>query len=152
MTQSRKQPRKGETRVAGLGSDGDLWGVTSLHGGTDGYRKKPCPECPWRKDAEVGRFPPEAFRQSANTSYDMAGRMFACHMSGAEKPATCAGFLLRNADHNMGARLAMMSGRIDPTQITDDGVDLYESYRAMAVANGVDPDDPVLDQSRANDE
>ena len=29
-----------------------------------------------------------------------------------------------------------------------DGLELFESYREMAIANGVDPDDPVLADCR----
>jgi hypothetical protein len=42
--------------------------VVTIQGGTDGYRRSPCPTCPWRIDA-VGVFPPEAFVHSANTAY-----------------------------------------------------------------------------------
>jgi len=44
---------------------------------------------------------PEVFRISANTAYDMALLTFACHSTGKRAPATCAGFLLRGADHNL---------------------------------------------------
>jgi hypothetical protein len=106
------------------------------------YRRKPCETCPWRVDA-VGEFPSETFRLSADTAYDMATNVFGCHSSGLNKPTTCAGFLLRGAEHNLRVRLAMElhgMGR----DVSDDGLVLHESYRAMAVANGVDPNDPIL--------
>lgn len=65
------------------------------------YRREPCPQCPWRKDAPIGAFPAEAYRISADTTYDQSQRVFACHMSGSDRSATCAGFLLRGADHNL---------------------------------------------------
>jgi hypothetical protein len=68
---------------------------------------------------------------------------FACHMSGSVKPATCAGFLLRGATHNIGFRLALITGKINPNEIRDT-VPLHHSYRAMAIANGVASDDPAL--------
>lgn len=121
--------------------------VVSIAGGSNHrYRRKPCPTCPWRKDA-VGEFPAEAFRHSAETAYDMSERTFACHESGSEKPAHCAGFLLRGADHNLSIRLARMRGDI-VDDVTDDGRALHESYRDMAIENGVDPEDPVLDPCR----
>jgi len=110
------------------------------------YRRKPCATCPWRVDA-VGEFPAEAFRHSAPTAYDMSDRTFACHESGSAKPATCAGFLLRGADHNLSIRLAYLYGEIHD-DVEDGGVELFDSYREMAEANGVDPDDPVLDRCR----
>jgi Family of unknown function (DUF6283) len=112
-----------------------------------GYRRRPCSTCPWRIDA-IGEFPAEAFRHSANTAYDMALHEFGCHQSGRDKPATCAGFLLRGARHNLTTRLKLASGEIDPASISDAGLELFENYREMAEANGVSPDDPVLAQCR----
>jgi len=106
------------------------------------YRREPCTKCPWRKDA-VGEFPAEAFRHSARTAYDMANLTFACHDSGTRKPTICAGFLLRGAAHNLSIRLSYLRGRIKDN-ICDGGHELFESYRAMAIANGVAPEDPVL--------
>lgn len=124
--------------------------VTTVQGGRpDVYRRQPCPKCPWRKDA-VGEFPAEAFRLSAHTAYDMATSSFACHDSGAEKPAACAGFLLRGASHNLGVRMRAFKGEIDLDQVDDGGHELFDSYRAMAIANGVDSNDPALRRCRAN--
>lgn len=113
--------------------------------GCDGraYRREPCPHCPWRVDQPTGRFPSEAFRHSAETAYDMSDHRFGCHMSRTTKPETCAGFLLRGATHNLASRLDQMRGRVDMGEVSS-GVPLYASYRAMAEANGVSPDDPVL--------
>lgn len=116
--------------------------VVSISGGRDIYRKKPCSDCPWRTDA-IGQFSPEAFRHTANTAYDMAEKAFACHQSTTRKPATCAGFLLRGAEHNIGVRLGYVVGKYKH-DVSDDGHELHDNYRAMAIANGVDPDDPAL--------
>lgn len=110
------------------------------------YRRKPCAKCPWRVDA-VGEFPAEAFKHSASTAYDMSDRVFGCHDSGTSKPATCAGFLLRGAYHNLRVRMAYLTGEIQD-DLEEDGLELFESYREMAIANGVDPDDPVLADCR----
>lgn len=110
------------------------------------YRKSPCAKCPWRLDA-VGEFPAEVFRHSAETAYDMSAYQFGCHDSGARKPATCAGFLLRGSGHNLGVRLGYINGSIK-NDVTDGGNALHDSYRAMAVANGVSADDPVLTACR----
>lgn len=120
--------------------------VVTVSANTEAYRRTPCGGCPWRVD-QAGAFPAEAFRHSASTAYDMAQNRFSCHESGAEKPATCAGFLLRGADHNMAVRLDYMRGRLK-NDVCDGGHKLHESYRAMAVANGVAADDPVLEACR----
>ena len=135
------------TKITDIRPAGEDHQVVTVTGGSHGYRRKPCSTCPWRVDA-VGEFPAEAFRHSANTAYDMAGNEFACHQSGRDKPAACAGFLLRGAAHNLTTRLKLMSGRIDLNAVSDDGLELFESYRAMAEANGVESDDPVLMRCR----
>lgn len=120
--------------------------VVSVASTGGSYRKKPCPTCPWRKDA-TGVFPAEAFRHSAPTAYDMAEKTFACHASGVHKPAVCAGFLLRGADHNYTVRRGYITGRFS-NDVYDAGLDLYSNYREMAIANGVSPDDPVIQPCR----
>jgi hypothetical protein len=73
-------------------------------------------------------------------------------MSGAGEPATCAGFLLRGAENNLAVRMAIMEGRLDPADVNDGGVQLYEGYRSMAIANGVPADDPAIARCRGDDE
>lgn len=116
--------------------------VVTVVGGSGSYRKTPCDECPWRCEND-GSFPAEAFRVSAHTSYDMSDRVFACHMSSTTHPMTCAGFILAS-EHNLKLRLAYATGKIKRGLVHDGDADLHESYRSMAEANGVDPDDPVL--------
>jgi hypothetical protein len=137
--------RKREIIIMQVRPAGDDHQVVSIKGGGHGHCNKPCPDCPWRVDA-VGEFPAEAFRHSASTAYDMSERTFACHQAGKDNPKTCAGFLLRGADHNLSVRIARMTGKIG--RVSDGGHGLHENYRAMAIANGVDPNDPVLEKCR----
>lgn len=116
--------------------------VVTVEGGQGSYRREPCPGCPW-KIANTGTFPAEAFRHSAATAYDMAEHTFGCHESGTEKPATCAGFLLQGADHNLSVRMKLLTGKMQ-CDVSDGGHELHANYRAMAIANGVAADDPVL--------
>lgn len=120
--------------------------AVTVKGGPGGHRREPCPGCPWRVD-QTGAFPAEAFRHSANTAYDMSTHKFACHESGARKPATCAGFLLHGAEHNMAVRLDRAAGRIG-NDVHDGGHELHQSYRAMAEDNGVEPGEAVLARCR----
>lgn len=151
-----RKSRITRTRPAGEGGDGAQWGVSRIESKGEGdkvIRRKPCPSCPWRKDAPIGFFPPEAYRVSANTAYDSAMSTFSCHESGAKAPATCAGFLLANSENNIGVRIAVAMGKLDLDKVGNpDGVELYESYRAMAIANGVDEDDPRIAPCRADGE
>jgi hypothetical protein len=116
--------------------------VVTTEGGSSGYRRTPCGGCPWRVD-QTGTFPAEAFRHSAGTAHDMATTTFGCHESGTKKPATCAGFLLRGANHNLSVRLGYSGGRYR-ANVDDGGHQLHANYRAMAIANGVPPNDPAL--------
>jgi hypothetical protein len=125
---------------------GDDHQVVTVVGGSGSYRRKPCSDCPWRVDA-VGEFPAEAFRHSAGTAYDMSDRVFACHQAGTQKPVACAGFLLRGADHNLAVRLKRMRGEIGD-DVVEDGHVLHSNYREMAIANGVNSDDPILGPCR----
>lgn len=144
--QKSKKAIVSQARPAGANDRGELHQVLTVEGGGGAYRRKPCANCPWRVDA-VGEFPAEAFRISASTAYDMAQNTFACHQSGKDKPAICAGFLLRGADHNMGVRLKRIKGQ-SFDDVTDGGHELHDSYRDMATANGVPEDDPVLARCR----
>lgn len=138
------------SKVDAVRMAGEDHAVITLTGkGDAGYMKKPCAKCPWRVDA-TGEFPAEAFKHSAATSYDASMNVFACHDSGIEVGKTCAGFLLRNADNNITVRLKRMSGKI-VNDISDGGHELHADYKAMAIANGVDPNDPVLRLCRGND-
>lgn len=121
--------------------------VVTISGEHAGHCKKPCPTCPWRKDA-VGIFPAQAFRHSAPTAYDAAPTLFACHTSGVAQGKICAGFLLRNALNNLAYRIGFAKGRF--RNVSDGGHELFDSYREMAIANGVDPNDPVLTACRSN--
>lgn len=140
-----------KVQVSNIRQADDNHQVVTVEGGGHRYMRSPCATCPWRKDA-VGEFPAEAFRLSAHTAYDGAMEGFACHTAGTEAPATCAGFLLKNAVNNIGTRLRVIDGSYDPRNVSDGGHELFDSYREMAVANGVDERDPVLRRCRANDE
>ncbi|MFC6094859.1 DUF6283 family protein [Saccharothrix lopnurensis] len=134
-----ERPRVAMVRLAGDGT----WGVVTIERRGSDHRTEPCPRCPWRLDAPLHTFPPQVFRDSARTTYDLDTHTFGCHGSPRSAPQTCAGFLLRGASDNLAIRMALVHGRIDPDTITSP-VELYPDYRAMAIANGVDPDDPAL--------
>ncbi len=110
------------------------------------HPKKPCSECPWRRDVPAGHFQPERYRILANTAEDMSCHIFACHKSANDKPTACAGFILRGARHNLSLRLAYSRGDIG--DVSDGGYPLFDNYRQMAIANGVPSDDRALRNCR----
>lgn len=144
MTQENSPFKKPKSKLSVIAKSpaGPDHQVVTVVGKGGGYRREPCAGCPWRME-NVGLFPAEAFRHSATTAYDMAEHVFACHESGVKAGHTCAGFLLRGADHNLAVRLGYISSRFKDDVTAGDSV-LHENYRAMAVANGVCKDDPVL--------
>lgn len=137
---SRKKPSA--SKVIGVAPAGPDHQVLTIKGGKGTYRREPCPGCPWKVE-NTGNFPASAFAHSARTAYDMAQNVFGCHESGKDKPATCAGFLLNGSHHNLAVRISLSAGTIKQ-DVSDGGAELHANYRAMAIANGVDPDDPVL--------
>lgn len=138
---------KKKAHVTGTRLAGDDHAVITVEGGDFIARPKPCDGCPWLKSND-GLFPAEAFIHSAPTAYDMATTTFACHESGQAKPQVCAGFLLRGADHSLSVRLHISKGDYKLDDVQDDGRPLHDSYRDMAVANGVHHDDPALAKCR----
>lgn len=71
-------------KIIGRRAAGKEHQVMTVEGNNGIYRRRPCADCPWRKDA-VGEFPAEAFGHSAGTAYDMSEHSFGCHQSGADK-------------------------------------------------------------------
>lgn len=134
------------TAIRPAGNEHQVVTVIGEKGSRQTYRRTPCPDCPWCVDA-TGVFPALAFEHSANTAHDMSPHQFGCHQSGTDKPATCAGFLLRGAEHNLAVRLARIKGEVKD-DVTDGGRKLHASYRAMAIANGVPEDSESLKQCR----
>lgn len=103
------------------------------------YCKKPCSECPWRKDVRRARFSKARFRELAKCAYDLGHILFACHKTSEDKPVTCAGFLLQQGAHNLTLRLSRQK-----FEVTDGGFQLFSNYREMAIANGVSAEDRCL--------
>lgn len=139
-------PRRKPVSIQNVRPAGEAAQVVTMTGGAGAYRRTPCGGCPWVQ-ANAGDFPAEAFRHSAGTAYDMSNSRFACHESGVHNPATCAGFLLRGADHNLSVRLDRLKGRLGD-DLREDGRALFDDYRSMAIANGVDPADPAIEPCR----
>jgi hypothetical protein len=133
--------KKSKAKITRRRMAGPDHAVVTAEGGSGDYMRSPCKQCPWRVD-QTGSFPPEAFVHSAETAYDMSSHTFACHMTGLETPATCAGFLCKGADDNLSVRLQRMNGNM--LDVTDGGLKLHRTYRKMAEANGVAPDHMAL--------
>lgn len=106
---------------------------------------KTCSECPFLLASRLGKFPASRYLELADTCKPgLVASIFACHMSGEGKERACAGMLkVCGWDSNM-VRLAALTGRVDLEAIEATGP-LYVSYRALAIANGCDPEAPEFD-------
>lgn len=106
-------------------------------------RKYPCGECPWKQDAESGRFPASRYEALSVTSGDgvpIDAPMFGCHKGepGTGADLACAGWLAVAGREHPAVRLAVALGRL-PADALDPGAnwpDLYKSYAELAAANG----------------
>ncbi|GAA2305082.1 hypothetical protein GCM10009853_072690 [Glycomyces scopariae] len=110
-------------------------------------RRRPCEECPWRLDAEPGKFSPEEFAAMRATVEQPAGGftgdwppVFACHMTAptpGRESIACAGALAVCGQDNLTVRLGLTLGRV-PTDALTPGEHwpaLFESLEEMAEAN-----------------
>lgn len=99
-----------------------------------------CDACPWRRDVPTGLFPPERFESlRASIEQDLGNPMFACHKSPEGKEFACVGYLMSDDSlQNVQVRIATAQGRIDRDALTAKGP-LFETFDAMARANGVQP-------------
>ncbi|GAA2275583.1 hypothetical protein GCM10009853_032140 [Glycomyces scopariae] len=114
-------------------------------------RRQPCEECPWRRDAEPGKFTPEKFAAMRETVEQPEGSftgrfppVFACHMTtpapGRESIA-CTGALAVCGQGNLTLRIGLALGRV-PAEAVEPGEgwpELFDSFEEMADANAPRP-------------
>lgn len=101
--------------------------------------KRPCDECPWRKDSEPGRFDAERWEGLACSSADernfgpeFGGSLFGCHKTPEGAERACAGWLAVEGLNHPVVRLAIILGDlpIEATQPKDDWPELHPSFVA----------------------
>lgn len=109
-------------------------------------RKRPCEECPWRKDTPPGQFPAERY-EALETTRGAPGEeagpfapLFACHKSQDGREVACAGWLAVCGIDHIGIRIATARGRVPPEALRpgDDWPELFDSYDEMAESQGGD--------------
>jgi hypothetical protein len=81
--------------------------------------KRPCDECPWRKDAEPERFTRDRWDSLARSSARPDGSsaeyfdpLFACHKTDEGKERVCAGWLAMEGINHPRIRLGLVVGEI----------------------------------------
>lgn len=102
--------------------------------------------CPFRRDADPGEFSAQRYEALAATAGG-PGReappgapMFACHHTADGAQVACAGWLAVCGHWHLGVRLAILTGRLDPTAIgpLQGWPELFDSYDEMAAAQSGD--------------
>jgi hypothetical protein len=106
--------------------------------------RKPCSNCPWRRDAPPGYWDPDHFRSIWVNCQDDGTHLMLCHKSGARPPAApqivCQGWIRVMKQDAIGVRLALVRDLVTIEEVEDtDGPDLFTTFRAMLVANGIRP-------------
>ncbi|MGH9067753.1 MAG: DUF6283 family protein [Acidimicrobiales bacterium] len=108
------------------------------------YQRRPCSDCPWRRDAPLGHFPPERYAAlrattgAPGTEAPIGAPMFACHQTIEGREAACAGWLATAGYWHIGVRLAVAGGRLPVLALVpqEDWPELYSSYEEMVGAQG----------------
>jgi hypothetical protein len=105
-------------------------------------RKRPCAECPWRRDTNPGQFPPERYEALRETTggpgneAPIGSPMFACHKSAEGKEIACAGWLASVGHYNLTARISAATGGFDWPVPDASWPPLFDDYDEMASTQG----------------
>lgn len=104
------------------------------------YRRRPCAECPFRRDTPPGQFPACRYDALRDTSgrpgaeAPIGAPLFACHLTHEGREQACAGWLAVAGTEHIGVRLAVLQGRLpaETLQPGDGWPGLFSSYDEMA--------------------
>ena len=101
-------------------------------------KRRPCKTCPWRKDAELGYWHQDHYRDMAKSCQRDGPNQMMCHQSRDTNQIVCAGWVLVLGFDAIGVRRAVHNGDFDPNRdFESGGLELYDSWEEMAEANGV---------------
>jgi hypothetical protein len=112
--------------------------------------RKPCDNCPWRKDAPTRYWHPDHFKDIWASCQDDGTNMMLCHKTNEQTPEArkshrliCQGWLRVMGFDAIGVRLAVIQGYASAEEVNDRKVvptaTLYPSFAAMLEANGITP-------------
>ncbi|WP_350246493.1 DUF6283 family protein [Rhodococcus sp. D-6] len=103
-------------------------------------RRRPCVECPWRRDVAAGKFGRDRFDALAGTAggpgceAGVGAPMFVCHKSREGSDKACAGWLATVGADHLGVRIAVVRGDLDPAALQpgEGWPLLFDSFEEMA--------------------
>lgn len=112
-------------------------------------RRRPCAECPWRRDVAPGQFSQARFESLTATSGSpgqeapIGAPMFACHKSPVGSEEACAGWLAVAGHQHLGVRFAVVEGRLDPDSLSapEGWPPLFDSFEEMSATQAAIPDE-----------
>lgn len=108
--------------------------------------RKPCPNCPYRKDSPVGLWHKAEFERLLETEQDIIGAAYQCHKQIVlenEERGFCAGWLLDQKKRDLPSnalRIMLIrdaDARAAYENVSGDGIELFDSVEEMCRANGV---------------
>ena len=105
--------------------------------------RKPCDNCPWRRDAPRNYWDPQHFIDIWNRCQGDGMNMMLCHKSSAlpeEKRGSliCQGWIRVMGFESIGVRIASMKGYITVEETEDlEGHDLFKTFAEMLRANRI---------------
>jgi hypothetical protein len=106
--------------------------------------RKPCDNCPWRKDAPTEYWHPDHFHDIWSRCQDDGMSMMLCHKSNALPEAErgslpCQGWARVMGYESIGVRIAVLSGKLDDAEVRDrDTAELYGTFAEMLEANRIE--------------
>lgn len=104
--------------------------------------RRPCANCPWRKDAPRGHWHPDHFTSIWRNCQDDGTHVMACHKtpSGSAEVIPCQGWVRAIGFDSIGLRILVMTGKVSMEEVDDkDGPELFPSFLAMMRANKAKP-------------
>lgn len=102
--------------------------------------KKQCPDCPWKKSTELGKFKLERYLNLESSVRQGFGGLFACHATPCKGEAACVGWAHNQVredgagPQNFYLRLALSQQLICPEDLEVEG-EQYDSFEEMVGAN-----------------
>lgn len=115
-----------------------------------GPAPRPCASCPYRQDVPSGIWAAEEYAKLPaydNDTWAQPQGLFLCHQTGSDDPGArlCAGWVGCHGGQLLALRLAVTSGRVDPTVFEyRTAAPLFASGAAAAAHGMADVESPSV--------
>jgi hypothetical protein len=100
--------------------------------------RRPCANCPWRKDAPRNYWDPTHFTDIWNNCQDDGARVMGCHKSTETKHVPCQGWIRVMGFDAIGVRILVMTDKVTMAEVEDTkGPELFKTFAEMLKANKI---------------